>query len=160
MRSFVLKALFATYLLTSSLTPLFAELPGSEDPVALWVDAVNARVDQVIAAPAHEAAGVVKVIFQRGPRGRPVDVAIHAANRDLQRAAEETIVRMGALPPLPSGYGPEQRISMELLFSNDGLKAYAQERAAMLASAAQANHLLAAPQTVTLVARADPQSRR
>jgi len=158
MNRYLFRATLAISTALGALAPLCATPPAADDPLVAWVQKVNARLDKVIASPAGDTAGIVRISFRRGPRGMPTDVVIHAANSDLRRATQQTIERAGTLPPLPVGYAPDTQIGMQLLFSSDEEDAYLQQRKALLASAAIENHQVAINQAATRVALNAPRN--
>jgi hypothetical protein len=123
-------------------SPLLAEVSPSDAPpasIAAWVGTVNAQLEEATART-RGTTGSATAIFRRASNGRPTDIKIIAATPAMEHAARGTLARLGQLPPLPSGVGPDQRIKLQLLF-DDGSDVYAFEKKVhvLLAQAEAAN---------------------
>ncbi|MDF2496094.1 hypothetical protein [Sphingomonas sp.] len=120
--------------------------PANAEPTSLdaWVKVVNQRIEDRMVTPASGRSGVVFATFSRGEDGRPTAVQISRTGRVLANAARRTLARIGALPPLPSGY-EGKRIRMQMLVHDlNDTSGYYQRRGVMLASANAQNLAVAA----------------
>lgn len=126
---------------------LLAAAPAAAEPdgIDLWVKAVNKQLDHAIALPAMGRTGTAVISFQRGADGRATNIVVRSRDHILARAAQRTLARMGALPPLPSGMPGDQRIVFRMLVGDAGdVTRYERERARMIADAGRHNTELAA----------------
>ncbi|MEN2787960.1 energy transducer TonB [Sphingomonas qilianensis] len=149
----------AALALTLSATQAVASSAHQVDTLDEWVQHANKELKRSMVPPRDGSGGKSTVTFRRGADGRPTDIVVLTRGGHIASAARRSVSRMRNLPPLPSGFTPDQRITMHLLVG-DATNQYDFERenAKMVASAKAANAKLAA--RVSNVAVASIGSRR
>jgi hypothetical protein len=116
----------------------------SDRALAKWVQKVNLEMDHWADTVRSANAGTAQISFRRGADGRATDVIVRRGNASTAAAAVEILHLIGKLPPMPKGYGSDQRVVLNYMIGEHNDLAYRQQRSRMLASARLANLRLAA----------------
>jgi TonB family protein len=138
----------------AALTMLNGTAAAQSRSVEDWVAEVNRKLDRKMVYPANGEAGKAVVTFELGEDGRARAVSVHSGNRALTRAARQTLIRVGTLPALPSGYAGT-RIRMQVIVGDPNrADHFLVERERMLAAASASNARLAGTRAATQLAAA------